>query len=387
MICMKPGRTVTGLIASTTIWVACTVPDLAAVGRPCSDDAPCGPGTSCSAPPRTCVPGTTPPDAGLDARPPDQGAPDQRIVDARGDIFVIVADAFTPPGLWKSISAGTFTMGSPPGETCRPGPDAGVEVPRETQHKVTLTRGFAISVTEVTGEQHMAIMGQTHLGHIYHPACTDNWHDAVAYCNELSAGVGLTPCYKNIGSSKLCKVTSDCPNGERCNPKHQVCQQFAAAVAYSGAKIYDCPGYRLPTEAEWEYAYRAGTTTPLYNGKSLTPKECHSCSVTPSDVEPIAWHCAKTSSVQIVGPPKLPNAWGLYNMAGNAHEWVHDPYQADLGSAAVIDPVGVASGPCRVLRGGSVDSFPASLRAAARTRVLESTTQASGVRCVRTVTP
>jgi formylglycine-generating enzyme required for sulfatase activity len=366
---------------------ACVVPDLASTGRPCSETVPCGPGTHCSAPPQTCVPGPAPADAG-----PDTASPDARVdlradlTDAGGDVFVIIADAFAPPGPWVSIPPGSFTMGSPPSEACRP--TARVPHSKETQHKVTLTHGFEIMALELTGKQHEEVMGYkaSKLALPQLPVMQLSWHEAAAYCNELSLRLGLKPCYVDVGSGTYCAHFYACGTGESCILIDDTCRRYVAAPTYGGAKIYDCPAYRLPTDAEWEYAYRAGTTTALYNGKELAPSLC-GCKPTSAAASAIAWYCGNYSAgLKVGGPPKLPNAWGLYNMAGNISEWVHDPSQADLGSATVTDPVGVGSSADHIIRGGSYDDHAAALRAAKRDASM-ATNKFGGLRCVRTLKP
>jgi formylglycine-generating enzyme required for sulfatase activity len=159
---------------------------------------------------------------------------------------------------------------------------------------------------------------------------------------------------------------------------------------YSDDKIYSCPGFRLPTEAEWEHAYRAGTATATYVG-SVDVGLCGDTQKVDPGLAQIAWYAANSN-----GAPhshaeglKQPNAWGLYDMAGNVAEWCHDYLQKDLGSASVVDPVGQVIGAAtRVLRGGSWASAAGGLRAAAReTRIDTDTSDRVGFRCARTLAP
>ena len=244
------------------------------------------------------------------------------------------------PGTWVPIPAGTFMMGSPASEACRE--------TDEDRHQVTLTRSFEIQSTEVTQAQFESLMG-------YNPsnfkACGSdcpveriNWHEAVAYCNALSSLNGHSPCYTCNGSGT--SVTCD------------------VAPVYAGANIYSCPGYRLPTEAEWEYAYRAGTQTAYYSGVN-DKKVCSECK-SDEHLDPIAWYCGNSGSTTHPVGQKQPNAWHLYDMAGNVWEWCHDWFAGSLGTGAVSDPWGVASGTRRVLRGGSWSTSPNSTRTADR---------------------
>jgi len=261
-------------------------------------------------------------------------------------------DLFVLPGVWVTAPAGTFTMGSPSSEACNS--------PGETQHQVTLTHAVELSATEVTQAQFQLILGYSpasHAGCATCPVDDVSWHEAVAYCNALSTKKGLAACYSCSGSGAavLC--------GE--------------AATYAAGQIYSCPGYRLPTEAEWEYAYRAKTTTALYSG-DLTS----SCSGTDPVADQIAWYSG-SSSQPVAG--KTANAWGLFDMAGNVWEWVHDLSVNNLGSAAVTDPWGAANGTGRVYRGGSWFYGPKYLRAAYRAS-LSATGRSNdlGFRCART---
>jgi len=290
---------------------------------------------------------------------PDSTVPDLAMVDsAVPDLGVLVS------GKWISIKAGTYKMGSPNSEQCRNY--------TETQVQVTLTNGFDILATEVTQEQFQNVMG-------YNPAafgpngypgpkgrCSNkmcpvenlSWHEAVAFCNSLSVKYGLANCYSCSGSGA--NVT---------------CKTTAAAT---GKGIYSCKGFRLPTGAEWEYAYRAGTSTALYNGP------VSSCSGYDANADQIAWYSQNFGNRTNPTAKKKPNPWGIYDMAGNVWEWCHDRMQAPLGPSPVTNPIGSLS-TSRLIKGGSGGNGPALLRAAFRTLWTPSgRNQFIGFRCART---
>ncbi|MBI4603831.1 MAG: SUMF1/EgtB/PvdO family nonheme iron enzyme, partial [Planctomycetes bacterium] len=179
------------------------------------------------------------------------------------------------------IPPGEYLMGSPPGEEGRDGD--------ESQHRVKITRPFYLGVTEVTQAQWRAVMktDPSHFKGDKLPVEQISWEDAKAFCQKLS---------------------------EREGKK-----------------------YRLPTEAEWEYACRAGTTTPYYTGLTIGGEHAN-------------YDGERTRPVSRFSA----NAWGLYDMHGNVFEWCQDwfgPYPP----GDVVDPDGPASGNSRVLRGGSWD--------------------------------
>jgi formylglycine-generating enzyme required for sulfatase activity len=148
--------------------------------------------------------------------------------------------------------------------------------------------------------------------------------------------------------------------------------------------MYACPGYRLPTEAEWEYAYRAGTATAFYNGPS-TSKLCGDCLQKDKNVDLIGWYCANSTKKAHPVAEKRPNAWGLYDMAGNEMEWCNDWYQHGLESKPVIDPWGATYSILgRVVRGGAYVHEARMLRAACRGGKFKGV---AGYRCVRTIKP
>ena len=148
------------------------------------------------------------------------------------------------------------------------------------------------------------------------------WYDALEFCNKLSAADGLVSVYTITGRTPASgyPITS-------------------ATVSATWANS----GFRLPTEAQWEYAARAGTTTTYYWGNDSSD----------ATVGQYAWYSTNSSSKTHAVGQKLPNTWGLYDMAGNVWQWCWD-WSGSYPSGAQTDPIGPSSGLKRMHRGGSL---------------------------------
>jgi len=184
------------------------------------------------------------------------------------------------------VPAGKFKMGCLTTEN-------GYEQHEGPRRQVTLTKGFYIGVYEVTQRQYEAVMGKnpsTTKGD-HHPVQWINWFDARKFCKKLS---------------------------ERTGKK-----------------------YRLPTEAEWEYAARAGTDTPWFFGEGS------------KDLGFYAWYKGNAQNVIHPVGKKKPNPWGLYDIYGNVSEWTYDGYLGRYKVEDTVDPTGAPVSSLKVRRGGS----------------------------------
>ena len=247
-------------------------------------------------------------------------------------------EKFTIPDLnltmiW--VKPGTFMMGSPGSEKLPSGTFKIPSVLTETQHQVTLTKGFYLGKYELTQAQWKKVMGNNPskwkkvMGNnpssfkgTDRPVERVSWDDAVAFCKKL------TEMEKKAG------------------------------------RVPEGMAYQLPTEAQWEYACRAGTTTAYSWGNTIAPSNTN--------------YIARFSTRDFRSPLRMrttfvgqyaANPWGFHDMHGNVSEWTADWYD-DYPSGAVTDPEGPASGSFRVLRGGSWRTGGTNLRSAKRSALL-----------------
>jgi formylglycine-generating enzyme required for sulfatase activity len=235
----------------------------------------------------------------------------------------------------KLIPAGRFKMGSSEDDKA-----ASNHAGEKPQHEVTLTRPFYLGVYEVTQGEFNQITGR---GYSYFsavgagrsqvegiatdrlPVDTVSWMETIQFCNKLSAKEGLKPFYDIDG--KQVRVSD-----------------------------WGGHGYRLPTEAEWEYACRAGTTTRFSFGDDEKLISEH------------GWHAQNSSGRTHGVGEKKPNPFGLFDMHGNTWEWCWDWYEAKYynSPSASLDPKGPEAGDVHVHRGGSFLNRVVDLRSAMR---------------------
>ncbi len=266
--------------------------------------------------------------------------------------YLDIALVYVPPG--------TFQMGSP---SVQPGHQED-----EPLHQVTLTHGFCISQHEVTQDTYEDYIGYNPSEHDdcggFCPVDGITWHQAAWFTNKLSDAQGLERCYDCGGSDSDASCTS------RGSP-------------------YECKGFRLPTEAEWEYAARGGESASYPNGGTLVAGDEDNCDGSlvldnGSRLDDVAWYCGNGEGTTHQVAQLVHNPLYLYDVVGNVSEWTHDWYQPTF-SAEEVDPWGPTNGSWRVLRGGAYALEPIDVRLSGRGAVSPShANERMGIRFVRT---
>ena len=272
-----------------------------------------------------------PTDVDVDARPDtDPIDPDMAPIPDLGPDAALLGPCGEVPEGFACIPPGVFVMGSAFEEAGR--------VPElEAPHRVRVTRPFLAGVTEVTRAQWSVTMLADPSFNDFDPELPVEgvtWFDAVAYCNVRSAAEGLPRCYGTPGDDR----DYDDLDG-----------RLEVEPVWRGG--LDCRGYRLPTEAEWAYAARAGHAGATHNDLPWVLREA--CA---DALDPVAWYtCSSDDALHHVGT-LIPNAWGLHDVQGNLIEWVWDAFDSGYGGfgmaeVAVVDPVvDVGDGRGRVQR-------------------------------------
>ena len=228
-----------------------------------------------------------------------------------------------PPGVRPAnfvwIPPGSFLMGSPEAELGRDGDEG-------PQTRVAITKGFWLSKYEVTQAEYSSLVGTNpavFLGDLECPVESVSWYEATNYCSKLTA--------RELGLGRL-------PRGYR---------------------------YSLPTEAQWEYACRSGTTTATSLGSTLNSTQANFRGTMPYNGAAIGPFVGRTSRVGAYAP----NAWGLYDVHGNVGEWCLDGATGSYSGTEETDPVGPRTGPgVRSVRGGAWFNYGEQCRSATRFR-------------------
>ncbi|NDV61078.1 leucine-rich repeat protein [Puniceicoccales bacterium CK1056] len=255
---------------------------------------------------------------------------------------------------FEFIPADDFLMGLPSGGI---GSWAG-----DTQHAVSLSRTFYMKDTPVTYDEWKAVYDWSllpeNIGLGYalptggmgaktsestgsHPVTRVDWYDAILWCNAKSEMEGRTPVYY-------------------LDATHSTVYRSGEVDLLNSWVDWQADGYRLPTEAEWEYACRAGTTTSFFTG-TITATGFAFC----PNLDAAGWYGGNSGiNTHPVGE-KLPNPWGLYDVHGNIWEWTWDHHE-EFTTASQIDPIGPDTGSNRIMRGGSHNNNAESCQSSAR---------------------
>ena len=253
------------------------------------------------------------------------------------------------------INGGTFLMGSPESENWR--------IDDEVQHSVTVS-SFNIDPFETTQADYERLMGSnpSEFKGDQLPVESITWLEAILYANAKSEAEGLTPAYSVSENSVVWDRSAN--------------------------------GYRLPTEAEWEYACRAGAETPFNYGHTLGADNANFYGHYPYEIEENYFDNSSLEAkpgvyrgTTIETGSFYQNAWGLYDMHGNVNEWCWD-YYGPYDTAVSVDPTGAASGTRHIYRGGGWNDFGKNMRSAYRAAGQSNLKSFNlGVRLVRNADP
>ena len=292
-----------------------------------------------------------------------------------------LVEKYEPPQGFVEIAPGSFLMGTPEDEP--------FFWPHEyPQHRVTISPWLHVQSTEVTNSQYM---------HLAEWAWTRGYCQATRFRLSDSMGDGST--LLDLGDSD-CEIAFDGEEFSCVNPDHPVKElTWFGAVSYCNwmslylrlplaydPVTWECnegsphssQGFRLPTEAEWEYACRAGTSSAYCCG----PINDDNCCDEPALVD-YGWFCEEEGSFIVA--QKLPNAWQLYDMHGNVSEWCNDWYSEGYPSEDQTDPLGASTGEKRIQRGGDWGNCAFGCRSANRgPQHPDTATKKVGFRVLRT---
>ena len=225
------------------------------------------------------------------------------------NITIPVSDTVNLELIW--VEPGTFTMGSPEGELGR--------WSDEIQHEVTLSYGYWLGKYEVTQAQYEAVMETN---------------------PSYNKGADLpVECISFYSAEDFCRKLTQ--------------------IERAAGRLSEKYAYTIPSEAQWEYACRAGTTTALNSGKNLSDK--YKC----PEMDEVAWYGNTSGGTTHPVGQKKPNAWGFYDMHGNVYEWCWDTY-GSYPTSPVTDPMGASWGSYTVIRSGSCGDDSGDCRSATR---------------------